>query len=380
MLGGSQEGARQSYIFERGDKRVPKEKIGVTKTFLPPFAEYEAYLTQIWSRRYVTNQGPLLQEFEKKIKKYLGVEDFHFVSNGTTALQLALNALDITQGEVVTTPFSYVASTGAILWERCDPVFVDIDPVNFSIDANKIEAAITAKTKAIMAVHVFGVPCDVDKIAAIARKHKLKVIYDAAHAFGVQYKGKSLLDYGDVSVCSFHATKLFHTIEGGGLIARHKGVSDSIELKKRFGHNHDEHIMLGMNAKASEFQAAMGLCNLKYVNQNIKWRRQLSELYDRLLGDDFQKLPKMKDARYNYAYYPVVVKNEATLLRHMKALNNENVFPRRYFYPSLNTLPYLKSQQRAPISEDIARRIMCLPLYADLSPDIVTNICEVLHK
>ncbi len=359
---------------------MPKEKIWVTKTFLPPIEEYEKYLRQIWDSHYLTNQGPLLQKFEAEVKTYLGVKDFHLVSNGTTGLQLALNALDITEGEVITTPFSYVASTGAILWERCEPIFVDIDPEKFVIDADKIEAAITDRTRAILAVHVFGVPCDVEKIEQIAKKHNLKVIYDAAHAFGVVYKGKSLLDYGDVSVCSFHATKLFHTIEGGCLVARDKALSDRIELKKRFGHHHDDHYMLGINGKASEFQAAMGLCNLRYVDGIIKKRKAVSDLYDKLLGGKFQTLKRDADTAYNYAYYPVVLKSEAALLRAIKALNALDIYPRRYFYPSLNTLPYLNTQQSAPMSEDISRRIMCLPLYPDLPKEIITKICEVLNK
>ncbi|HKR82351.1 MAG TPA: DegT/DnrJ/EryC1/StrS family aminotransferase [Candidatus Saccharimonadales bacterium] len=359
---------------------MPKEKIWVTKTFLPPIEEYEAYLRQIWDSHFLTNQGPLLRKFEDQMKEYLGVKDFHFVSNGTTALQLALNALDITEGEVITTPFSYVASTGAILWERCEPVFVDINPETFVIDADKIEAAITERTRAILAVHVFGIPCDTEKIAQIAKKHNLKVIYDGAHAFGALYKGKSLLDYGDISVCSFHATKLFHTIEGGCLIARDKTISDRIELKKRFGHNHDEHYMLGINGKASEFQAAMGLVNLKYVDQNIKKRKAICEQYDHLLDSKFQTIKRQPDVVYNYAYYPVVMKSEAALLRVMKALEKLDIYPRRYFYPSLNTVPYLKRRQSAPISEDISRRIMCLPLYPELPEAVITKICEVLHS
>jgi dTDP-4-amino-4,6-dideoxygalactose transaminase len=199
-----------------------KNKIFVTKSFLPPINEYEKYLKLIWKSSQLTNQGPLLTELEEKLKKYLEVQYFHFMTNGTIALQLALNSLDITEGEVITTPFSYVATTSTILWERCTPVFVDINKETLCIDPEKIEAAITKKTRAIMAVHVFGYPCDVEKIEAIAKKHKLKVIYDGAHAFGCIYKNKSLLQFGDVSMCSFHATKLFHTIEGGCLITNNK--------------------------------------------------------------------------------------------------------------------------------------------------------------
>jgi len=346
---------------------MAEEKIFVTKTFLPPIEEYEAFLKQIWERDFLTNQGPLLHEFEDKVQKYLGVDTFQFVANGTLALQIALRALDITDGEVITTPFTYVATTESILWERCTPVFVDIDPDTFTIDADKIEAAITDKTRAIMPVHVFGIPCDIEKIDAIAKKHDLKVIYDAAHAFGAQYKGKSLMGYGDISIGSFHATKLFHTIEGGCLVVRDQAVSDKVELLKRFGHNNDDHILAGTNAKASEFQAAMGLANLKYVNGNIKKRKKICEQYDSLLPDDrFRKQAVPTDTVRNYSYYPVVVDSEKTLLDMIKRLNKENIFPRRYFYPSLNKLPYITTAQSAPVSEDIASRIMCLPLHADL--------------
>lgn len=354
------------------------ERINVTKTFLPPIEEYEKYLKLIWDRDWITNQGPLLLEFEKQMRGYLSVDNFHFVANGTFALQLALRGLDITSGEVITTPFSYVASTSAILWEHCKPVFVDINPETLCIDADKIEAAITQKTKAILAVHVFGNPCDTDKIEAIAKKHGLKVIYDGAHAFGAQYKDKSLLSSGDITICSFHATKLFHTVEGGALIVKDKEVSEKIEVMKRFGHTGDEHFMLGTNAKASEFHAAMGLCNLKYVDENIKKRKRVSERYDELLGNNFDRPKLPKETKYNYAYYPVIIENEDKLLRLVEKLQQQNIFPRRYFYPSLNTLPYIKDKQACPVSEDIADRILCLPLYADLEPKMITKICEVI--
>ncbi|HEY5267600.1 MAG TPA: DegT/DnrJ/EryC1/StrS family aminotransferase [Candidatus Saccharimonadales bacterium] len=354
-------------------------RINVTKAFLPQLEEYEKYLREIWSNDILTNQGPLLKDFEKATKDYLGISNFHFVSNGTIALQIALRALDISEGEVITTPFSYVASVSSILWERCEPVFVDIDPDTFSIDANKIEEAITPKTKAIMPVHVFGIPCDVEKIEVIARKHNIKVIYDGAHAFGVEYKGKSLLSYGDISTCSFHATKLFHTIEGGAIITRDIMVSDKVELLKRFGHTGDEHFTLGINAKASEFQAAMGLCNLKYTRDNIEKRQHIFNLYDQLLGNKFQRPTIRENTKYNYAYYPILFASEQQLLQMINNLNRENIFPRRYFYPSLNTLPYLKSTNECVISEDISKRIMSLPLYAGLKDEDVRRICQVIN-
>ena len=223
----------------------------VTQSFMPPWTEYAKILKSIWKRGVLTNQGPCVRELQKKLADFLGVQHFHYVTNGTVALELALSALDIDGGEVITTPFSYVATTSSILWQRCKPVFVDIEPDNFTIDPNKIEAAITPKTKAIMPVHVFGYVCDVDKIQKIADKHHLKVIYDGAHAFGSRYKGRSLLSFGDVSTLSFHATKLFHTVEGGACIVKDKSVSDKLELQKRFGQNGDNQLMLGINAKQS---------------------------------------------------------------------------------------------------------------------------------
>jgi dTDP-4-amino-4,6-dideoxygalactose transaminase len=356
----------------------PVARVNVTKTFLPPIEEYQSYLARIWESGQLTNQGPLVQEFERQAEQYLGVSNFHFVSNGTMALQLALNALGITEGEVITTPFTYVATTSAILWERCQPVFVDIDPATLTIDPAKIEAAITPSTKAILSVHVFGIPCDVHAIAEIAKKHNLKVIYDAAHAFSVEYEGQSLLAYGDISICSFHATKLFHTIEGGCVVTSTKELSEKVELTKRFGHTGDEHFQLGINAKASEFQAAMGLCSFKYIDGIIRERQELSRLYDTYLGGSFVRPTVPKGTKYNYAYYPILFDSEAELLAAMHNLELIDVHPRRYFYPSLNTLPYLQKTASCPISEDISRRVLCLPLYFGLQHEIIKKISEVL--
>lgn len=354
--------------------------IYVTKTFLPPIDEYKEYIDKIWQNNQLTNQGPLLRQFESDIVDLLGVKHFHFVTNGTLALQLALRALDITEGEIITTPFSYVATTSSILWEKCKPVFVDIEPDTYCIDAKKIEKAITRRTKAILAVHVFGNPCAIEAIEEIAKKHDLKVIYDGAHAFGALYKGRPLLSYGDIATCSFHATKVFHTIEGGGVFTNDRLVSDKVDLLKRFGHNNDDHIMLGINAKASEFQAAMGLTNLKYLSHIIERRKQVYELYNKHLKGDFMKPIQAPDTSSNYAYYPLLFNTEAELLNAISRLNAEGIFPRRYFYPSLNLLRYLKKSQRCPISEDIAGRIMCLPLYAGLESKDINKICEVLNQ
>lgn len=355
-------------------------KTFVTKSFLPPIEEYEKYIKQIWDNGQLTNRGPLFCDFENKLKEYLGVDDAHFVSNGTIALQIAIRALDIMDGEIITTPFSYIATTSSILWERCEPVFVDIESDTYCIDVDKIEAAITSKTKAIMPVHVFGFPCDVQAINDLAKKYNLKVIYDAAHSFGVKYDNRSLLDYGDISITSFHSTKLFHTIEGGCLVTKDIDVSKKIELIKQFGHYLDDHIMPGINAKASEFQAAMGLCNLKYIDYLIIKRKAIFELYNKLLAGQFKTSIVGQQAGYehNYAYYPILFKNEDHLLKCFKALAENEIYPRRYFYPSLNKISYLDSKQNCPVSEDIASRIACLPLYDSLSEDIVKAICKIL--
>jgi dTDP-4-amino-4,6-dideoxygalactose transaminase len=359
---------------------MPKDKINVTKTFLPPSEQYYKFLDKIWSNGQLTNQGPLLKEFENKTSVYLNVKNFHFVSNGTIALQIALKALGIEEGEIITTPFSYVATTSAILWERCEPVYVDIDPDTLNIDPTKIEQAITPNTKAILAVHVFGNPCDVEEIDKIAKKHKLKVIYDGAHAFGAKYKGKSLLSYGDISTCSFHATKLFHTIEGGCVIAKEPEVSKKLDLIKRFGHYGDDHIQLGINAKASEFQAAMGLVNLKYISEIIKSRSILSDLYDTYISLKIKRVTNVEGAEANYAYYPVIFKTEKMLLACIKELNSANIYPRRYFYPSLNKLPYLKSTKICDNSEDISSRIICLPFYSGITEAEIKKICKIINK
>lgn len=354
--------------------------ITVTKSFLPPVEEYIEYIKRIFKNGILTNQGPILKELEEKLENYLGIDNLHYLSNGTVALQIALQALDITDGEIITTPFSYVATVSSILWERCTPIFVDIEPNNFTINPELIEQRITSKTKAIMPVHVFGYACDVEAIEKIANKYSLYVIYDAAHVFGTQYKGRSLLDYGDISTCSFHATKLFHTVEGGACIAKDSEISKKIDLIKRFGHQMDDHIRLGINAKNSEIHAAMGIINLKYVQKNIEERKHISYLYDGFLQNYVGRPKSQTDLIYNYSYYPVIFETEKQLLNVFSALKNENVFPRRYFYPSLNNLPYLKYAVSCHVSEDISSRIACLPLYNRLGDADVENISRIIVK
>jgi dTDP-4-amino-4,6-dideoxygalactose transaminase len=355
--------------------------INVTKTFLPDKEEYIKYISGIWDRVQLTNNGPLVRELESELRNYLNVPDILFCGNGTIVLQIALKALQIS-GEVITTPFSYCATTNSILWENCTPVFVDIDANTFNIDPELIEQAITKDTKAIMATHVYGNPCDVERIEEIAKKHAIPVIYDGAHAFGVTYKGKSLLSFGDMSTCSFHATKVFHTIEGGALISNRPELNDQLELMRAFGHRGDEFYKLaGINGKNSEFHAAMGLCNLPQVDKIINERKQIFSWYDQLLKWDFLKKPILNShIEYNYAYYPVLFPSERVMQKIQAALEQNDIIPRRYFYPSLNTLSFMPRFYSCPRSEDISLRVLSLPLYVGLTQQEVETICSIINK
>lgn len=353
--------------------------INVTKSSLPDLDEYIEYLKGIWMRYQLTNSGPLVLELEERLKKYLSAPYLHYVSNGTIALQIALKALNIS-GEVITTPFSYVATTASIVWEGCTPVFVDIDKNTLTIDPELIAAAITERTQAIMATHVYGNPCDVVEIAKIAEKYQLKVIYDAAHSFGVKYREIPLTNYGDISTISHHATKLFHTVEGGSIVCQDELLAHKIAYLRNFGHNGSEAFYgVGINGKNSEFHAAMGLCLLPNVARNIHKRRLLSECYDNyLLQDEHFKRPTIREETdYNYSYYPLLFESETTLLNAVKILNQRNIFPRRYFYPALTTLNYVNASD-CPITEEMARRVLCLPLYEDLSEEMVVQIAQII--
>ncbi|MCI1590686.1 DegT/DnrJ/EryC1/StrS family aminotransferase [Heyndrickxia oleronia] len=350
--------------------------IPVSKPFLPPFEEYTSYISKLWDTKWLTNNGTYVRQLEAKIGDYLNTTSIQFVSNGTIALQIAIKALNI-KNEIITTPFSYVATTTSILWENCKPVFVDIDPNTLCIDVNKIEDSITNKTEAILATHVYGIPCDVDEISKIAKKYNLKVIYDGAHAFGVRYKGRSLLSYGDISTLSFHATKLFHTIEGGAIINNSgEYMEQRIKYLRNFGYDADNLETVGINGKNSEFHAAMGLCNLKYIANLIENRRRCAEKYDSYFLNRYTRPKLSDDIEYNYAYYPIIFESERELLFVMKELKKNNIETRRYFYPSLNNLPYINTRFYCPISENISKRILCLPLYSDLSILDVEKICE----
>jgi dTDP-4-amino-4,6-dideoxygalactose transaminase len=350
--------------------------INVTKTYLPDFEKYSSVLKRAWDKAWITNNGELVQELEGKLKAYLGVQNLLFATNGTIVLQMALKALNITK-EVITTPFSYVATANAILWEGCKPVFTDIDPHTYCIDADKIEAAITPDTQAILATHVYGIPCDVEKIESIAKKHRLKVIYDGAHAFGCTYKGKSLLSYGDISTCSFHATKIFHTVEGGCIISNNDETARQLYLFRQFGHVYDDYFTVGVNGKNSEFHAAMGLCVLPELPAIIEARKTICERYDAGLSGIVSVLTHPAGLEYNYSYYPVVFKTEAALFKAVEKLKESDIAGRRYFYPSLNTLPFAHGQA-CKVSEDISSRVLCLPLYYGLSPDDTDKVINCI--
>jgi dTDP-4-amino-4,6-dideoxygalactose transaminase len=354
--------------------------INVTKSYLPKLQKYFDLIEGIWENHHLTNRGPLVQKLEKEIGEKIKTNNLLFVSNGTIAIQLAIKALEIT-GEVITTPFSYVATTTSILWENCKPVFCDIDTNTFCIDADKLEALITPKTSAILATHVYGIPCNIEKIELIAKKYKLKVIYDAAHGFGVIYKNQSLLNYGDVSTCSFHATKLFHTVEGGSVTTKDDELFEKIKLFHSFGHIGDDYFTQGINGKNSEFHAAMGLCNLPMLDELIDNRKASTELYTSLLSNANISRPKIPEGTtYNYAYYPVVFKDETTLLAVKKKLFENEVNSRRYFFPSLNNLPYLTQSNPCPISEDISKRVLCLPLYYGIAASDVERISKIINS
>lgn len=353
--------------------------INVSKAFFPPLEDYEKQLKRIWKNNWLTNRGELVKELELNLKNYLNSPDVLLMTNGTLPIQIALKIL-AKQGEVITTPFSYVATSSAIIWENCTPVFVDIDPKHLTIDEEKISAAITSKTTAILATHVFGNPCAVEVIERIAKEHGLYTIYDAAHCFDVSYKNKSIFSYGDVSTCSFHATKLFHTGEGGGLFCNDKALMKKVFYSHSFGHDGPTNYFgLGINAKMSELHAAMGLTVLPYIKENITARKKVVEYYNESL--DFSKLEKLTirvGTEWNYSYYPIMLKDVTTLLRVTKLLNENQIYPRRYFYPSLNTIPYINGADM-PISEDISARILCLPLYRSIRFSSLKNICDLIN-
>ena len=354
--------------------------INVTKSYLPNKDKYKKYIDEIYENGWLTNQGPLVQRLEKRLAQYLGVKNIVLVSNGTIALEIAYRALDL-KGEVITTPFSFVATTSSLVTNKLIPIFVDINEKTFNLNPKNIEKKITSRTSAILPVHVFGNACEVEEIKKIANKHNLKVIYDAAHAFDVKYKDKSLLSYGDISTLSFHATKLFHTIEGGALIINDDSLLEKVRYLINFGIKNQEEIPhLGTNAKMNEFEAAMGLCILDDIEDIKTNRKKVVENYKIGLESLVTFQEQNNQASENYSYFPILFKNEEELSKVQKSLNKENIFPRRYFYPSLDTLEYIEPKQECKISRAISKRVLCLPLYAELEKDNQDKIIDIIRK
>ena len=356
---------------------MKNKPIYVTRPSLPPFEQYVEKLKTIWESGILTHNGPLVQKLEKEIDTYLGTDTTVVVTNGTIAMQLAMRALDLLEGEVITTPFSWVANCSAIQWERCQPIFVDVDSESFNIDPDKIEEAITKRTRAILGVHVFSCPCEVERIKEIAKAYNLKVIYDGAHAFGVNYKKKSIFSWGDISTTSFHATKLFNTGEGGAVFSS-GALKERIKSQRFFGIDSTNKIIeIGCNAKMTEIHAALGLCNLSNMASIIDIRKTIYMNYYNALNHKLS-FQKFHPSSYNYSYMPVVFKSEKELLTVIAHLNTNNVFPKRYFFPSLNEVKTVLQYTPCPISEDLSRRILCLPSYNELSHDSVKEISELI--
>ncbi|WP_321324726.1 DegT/DnrJ/EryC1/StrS family aminotransferase [Thiomicrorhabdus sp.] len=352
--------------------------IPVTKPYLPNKEKYKAYIDEVFESGWLTNNGPLLQKLEQRLAEYLGVKNLILVANGSFALQLAYKALDL-KGEVITTPFSFVATTSTLAWEGLKPVFADINQESFNLDPANIEALINDNTCAIVPVHVFGNPCEVEVIQSIADKHNLKVIYDAAHAFGTEYKGQSVLNYGDISTVSFHATKLFHTIEGGAVITNDDEMAKKIRLLINFGITSPTTIdFVGTNAKMNEFEAAMGLSVLDEIDVIKQQRRNVWQNYSEKLPGlvAFQKWSK--NSNNNYAYAPVLFESEDQLLEAEAALKEHEIISRRYFYPSLDALEYLGADQVCNVSRDIASRILCLPMYPGLAQSATVKVTNII--
>ncbi len=358
--------------------------IQVTEPFFPPLAEYQAFLEGIWSRRWLTNNGELVIDLESRLKAFLGVEHLVYMTNGTITLQALLQSIG-RKGKILTTPFSYIATTSAILWEGFEPVFVDVDPHTFNADPAHAEALIDGDTVGACITHCFGVPCNVDGWEKLSTEYGIPIIYDAAHAFAVKVNGRSVLDYGYGSSLSFHATKLFHTVEGGAVVVPSAGLAREMQLRRNFGHDGPERFSeVGVNGKNSELHAAMGLLNLRYVEDILRTRRQQYEYYKAGLSDagrglTFQSIGP--EVTYNFSYFPVLLPDEQALLHTQQALLANNISPRRYFYPALNALPFTKQYPAdTPIAANVASRILCLPMFHTLTRGQQDRVIEIVTK
>ncbi len=352
--------------------------INVTKAYLGNKNKFKAYVDRIYNSGWLTNHGPLVTALERRLKEYLGVRNIILTNNGTIALQIAYRALGIS-GSAITTPFSFVATTSSLQWEGIRPIFADIDPATWNLDPEQIEANLASDTSAIVATHVFGNPCDVERIEQIARRHGLKVVYDGAHAFGVRQRGRSVYNWGDISTLSFHATKLFHTIEGGAIVTNDDEIAERVRLLCNFGIVDTDRIDgIGINAKLNEFSAAMGMCVLDDIELILESRAEIGHRYEKGLGDHFDLQQLQQGCQRNYSYFPVALADENQLLRCRSQLNGNGINPRRYFYPSLDTLEYLQPQQPQPRSRALSRRVLCLPIYPGLSRKVQESVMQTL--
>ena len=354
--------------------------IHVTKVYYPSKEKFKFYVDKIYENGWLTNNGPLVQELEKRLEKYLDVKNVVLVSGGTVALQLSYKVLDL-NGEVITTPYSFVATTNSLVYSSLKPVFADIDPETYNLNPANIEPLINENVSAIVPVHIYGNACEVEKIKDIAKHYNLKVVYDAAHAFDVQYKNSSLLGYGDISIISFHATKMFHTIEGGAIITNDDTIAEKAKLLRNFGiSSSDEIIDAGTNAKMNEFEAAMGLCMLDDMEKIIEGRRNVMAYYKEKLEGIVQFQKQNPNATQSVSYFPVLFKSEAQRLYVQNSLSTNNINSKRYFYPSLDTLSYVEPLKPMEVSRDIANRILCLPFYHDLETNVIDKITSVIKQ
>ena len=362
--------------------------ITVTKSSLPPLGNYVKYLKRIWASRWLTNDGEFVRLLEKRLEDYLKVKNLALLSNGTLAIHLALKACEL-KGEVITTPFTFAATTNVLLWEGLKPIFADIDPETFNIDPGEVEKRITKKTCAILAVHVYGNPCYVEELQEIASRHDLKLIYDAAHAFGVEYRNQSVLSHGDVTILSFHATKVFNTIEGGAVVAKDEKLLERLKLLRNHGIKSEEQVLIpGTNAKMNEFQAAMGLCNLENVDRCIKMRQTRYEYYREKMSDlGNVRFQKIVASRYNYSYMPVLFEDKQERDQIFMELVKNEIKPRKYFFPLTTDFDYFRKKGLDLVrlynlkkAKDISNRILCLPLYPDLETRNITKIVEIIKS
>lgn len=368
---------------------MSKRPIYVTQPFLPPLEEFLPYLEQIWQNKILTNNGPFHQRLEEALCEYLGVKHLALFTNGTIALVTALQALRIT-GEVITTPYSFVATAHSLLWNGIKPVFVDIDPVTFNLDPNKIEAAITPHTTAIMPVHCYGNPCEVERIEKIADNYGLKVIYDAAHAFGVTYKGESVLKFGDLCVLSFHATKIFNTFEGGAIVCPDAKTKQRIDYLKNFGFADEITVTApGINGKMSEVSAAFGLLQLKYIDQCLARRKEIEKHYREALASipGITLMPKINNAEGNSSYFPILVEGDYPLSRDAlyEKMKNAGVYGRRYFYPLISDMPMYRGLPSSSVENlqnawNTARKVLCLPIYTALNNSDIERTIDLISK